>query len=83
MSAQSQKQKVATQTPVTTPARKQDVEKLIITKEQILSHYPDVFEAIDTFPGPHYTIQLDPSVPLNKQLAPSTSSPERKLQAGN
>ena len=63
MSAQNQKQKVSAQTTVTTIARKQDVNKLITTKEQILEHYPDVFEGIAKFPGPSYCIQFDPSIP--------------------
>ena len=54
---------MSTQTPVTTIARKQDVTKPITTKEQILSHYPDVFEGIGKIPSPPYSIQLDPSVP--------------------
>ena len=63
VSAQSQKQEVSAQTPVTTVARKQEVTKLITTKDQIVSHYPGVFEGIGKFPGPPYSIQLDPSVP--------------------
>ena len=63
VSAQSQKQEVSAQTPVTTVARKQDVTKLITTKDQIVSHYPGVFEGIGKFSGPPYSIQLDPSVP--------------------
>ena len=63
MSAQNQKQEVSAQTPMTTITRKQDVNKLITTKEQILEHYPDVFEGIGKFPGPPYSIQVDPSVP--------------------
>ena len=66
---QNQKQEVSTQTPVTTIARKQDENKLITTKEQILEHYPDVFEGIGKFCGPSYSMQLDPSIPLNKHLA--------------
>ena len=27
-----------------------------------MKHYPDVFEGIGKFPGPPYTIHLDPSV---------------------
>ena len=63
VSVQNQKQEVSAQTPVTTIARKQDVNKLITTKEQILEHYPDVFEGIGKFPGPPYSIQLDPGIP--------------------
>ena len=42
---------------------KQEVPKLITSKEQILKYYPDVFEGIGKFPGPPYHIQLDPGVP--------------------
>ena len=38
------------------------VPKLVTSKEQILSHYPDVCEGIGRFLGPPYHIQLDPSV---------------------
>ena len=62
MAAQSQTQEVAAQTPVTTIAKKQDVNKLITSKEQILSNYPNVFEGIKKFCGPPYSIQLDPSI---------------------
>ena len=48
---------------MTTITKKQDVNKLITTKEEILEHYPDVFEGIGNFPGPPYSIQLDPSIP--------------------
>ena len=41
---------------------KQEVSKLITSKEQILKYYPDVFEGISKFPGPPYHIQLDPGV---------------------
>ena len=38
-------------------------------KEMILHEYPDVFDGIGTFPGPSYHIQIDPRIPLSKQLA--------------
>ena len=63
VAAQSKQQVVSDQTPVTTSAKKQDVNKLITSKEQILSHYPDVFEGIRKCPHPPYNIQLDPSIP--------------------
>ena len=59
--AQSSKQEMATQTPVTTIVKKQEVHKLI-SKEQIRTQYPDVCEGIGKFPGPPYKIQLDPSM---------------------
>ena len=42
---------------------KQEVPKLITSKEQIFKYYPDVFEGIGKFPSPPYYIQLDPGVP--------------------
>ena len=62
VSTQSQTQEVAAQTPTTTIVKKPDVNKLITSKEQILTHYLDVFEGIGKFPGPPYSIQLEPSV---------------------
>ena len=43
--------------------RKQQVSKLITSKDQIMAQYPNVFEGIGKFPGPPYTIHLDPSIP--------------------
>ena len=37
---------------------KQEVPKLVTSKEQILSYYPDVFERIGKFLGPHTTYSL-------------------------
>ena len=37
--------------------------RVITTKEQILTRFPDVFEGIGIFPGKPYQIQLDPKVP--------------------
>ena len=37
--------------------------RVIITKEQILKRFPDVFQGIGKFPGKSYEIQLDPKVP--------------------
>ena len=42
---------------------KQEVPKLIASKEQIMKNYPDVFEGIAIFPGPLYHIQPDSGVP--------------------
>ena len=42
---------------------KQEVPKLITSKEQILKYYPDVFVGNGNFPGPPYHIQVDPGVP--------------------
>ena len=36
--------------------------KMITSKDHIMRHYPHVFKGIDKFPGPPYTIHLDPSV---------------------
>ena len=62
VSTQSQTQEVATQTQTTTSVQNPDVKKLTTSKEQILTHYPDVFEGFGKFPGPPYSIQLDPSI---------------------
>ena len=42
--------------------KKQQINKLITSKDQIMAQYPDVFEGIGKFPGPPYTIHLDHSV---------------------
>ena len=52
---------------------KQEVPKLVTSKEQILSYYPDVCEGIGRFPGPPYHIQPDPSV--TPKQAPSCPIP--------
>ena len=62
VATQSPQQEVSAQTPVSTIVKKQDVSKLITSKEQITAHYPDVFDGIGKFPGPPYSIQLDPSI---------------------
>ena len=36
--------------------------KKITSKDLIMKHYPDVSEGIGKFPGPPYTIHLDPSI---------------------
>ena len=36
--------------------------KMITSKDQIMKQYPDVFDGIGKFPGPPYTIHLDPSI---------------------
>ena len=42
--------------------KQQRSHKNITSKDLIMKHYPDVFEGIGKFPGPLYTIHLDPSV---------------------
>ena len=42
---------------------KQEVPKLVTSKEQVLKYYPDVFEGMGKFPGLPYNIQLNPGVP--------------------
>ena len=42
--------------------KQQRSHKKITSKDLIMRHYPDVFEGIGKFPGPPYTIYLDPSV---------------------
>ena len=42
--------------------KQQRFHKKITSKDLIMKHYADVFERIGKFPGPPYTIHLDPSV---------------------
>ena len=46
----------------TVSPQKNVVPKLVTSKEQILSNYPNVFEVIGRFPGSPYHMHLDPSV---------------------
>ena len=46
----------------TTQIKKQKPGKLITSKDQMMAQYPDVLEGIGKFPGPPYTIHLDPSI---------------------
>ena len=51
------------QDPLQIPAMKQQKHhKMIRSKDQIIRNYPDVFKGIGKFPGPPYTIHLDPSI---------------------
>ena len=59
VAVQSTQQEISAQTAV----KKQDVSKLITSKEQILTQYPNVFDIIGKYPGPPYIIQLDPGIP--------------------
>ena len=52
----------STQQAETTQTSKQQPNKLITSKDQIMAQYPDVFEGIGKFPGPPYSIHLDPSI---------------------
>ena len=47
---------------VTVPDAKQLVPKLVISRDQILQSYPDVFEGIECFLCPPYHIQINQSV---------------------
>ena len=40
--------------------------KMITSKDQIMRQYSDVFDGIGKFPGPPYTIHLDPSIQLKQ-----------------
>ena len=42
--------------------KQQRHQKKITSKDLIMRHYPDVFEGIGKFPGPPYTIHLDPTI---------------------
>ena len=66
-----QKQEVSTERPTQevvaqVPRKKYPVPKLVTNKDQILCEHPDTFEGIDSFPGPPYYIELDPSVTLKQ-----------------
>ena len=51
------------QDPPQTPIMKQHKpHKMITSQEQIMRQYPDVFNGIGKFPGPPYTIHLDPTI---------------------
>ena len=61
--------------------KQQRSHKKITSKDLIMRHYPDVFEEIGKFPGPPYTIHLDPSIPAKTNtLQASTCTSERNLQ---
>ena len=59
VATQNKEQAVYAQTSVTVNTKKHVVTKLIMSNQQILTHYPDVFEGIGRFPGPPYGIQVD------------------------
>ena len=50
------------------PNKQQHNSKLITSKDQIMAQYPNVFKRIGKFPGPPYTIHLDPSVTPKQTL---------------
>ena len=46
--------------------KKPGMNKLVTSKEQILTRYPDNFECIGRFPGSPYHIQVDPNIMLKQ-----------------
>ena len=67
VSAQMQDTKpLATKLISTLISKKPVMNKLLTSKEQILTSYPDVFEGIGRFPGSPYHIQTDPSIILKQ-----------------
>ena len=54
----------------TVPDAKQLVAKLVTSREQILQSYPDVFEGIGCFPGPHITSKLIKVLPPSRPCRP-------------
>ena len=49
--------------PVSIPiSEKPGMNKLVTSKEQILTSYPDVFEGIGRYPGSPFHIQVDPNI---------------------
>ena len=74
------------------PLQKKVFPKLVTSKEQILSYYPDVFGGIGRCPGPPYHIQLDsivtpkqtPCHPIPVQLKEAIQQEVNKmLQSGS
>ena len=51
------------------PNKQQYKSKLITNQDHIMAQYPYVFEGIGNFPGPPYTIHLNPVLHQNKHLA--------------
>ena len=62
VATQSKQQAASAQAHSTPSTKKQQVSKLITSKEQIMIQYPDILEGIGKFLGPPYTIHLDPSI---------------------
>ena len=68
LSAQSQTKAEASTTPNAQDSQKVPTmkhhkpHKMITSKDQIMRQYPDVIDGIGKFPGPLYTIHLDPSI---------------------
>ena len=68
LSAQSQTKAETSKTsnvqdsPQPTTMKQHRSHKMITSKDHIMRHYQDVFEGIGKFPGPPYTIHLDPSM---------------------
>ena len=52
----------ATTSVSTNKVQKPGMNKLVTSREQMLSSYPDIFEGISTFPRPPYHIEVDPNV---------------------
>ena len=46
----------------TDTVQKSELNIVIISKEQILSSYPDILKCIGRFPGPLYHIQVNPNI---------------------
>ena len=69
VAAQCTQQMESGQTHSTPSTKKQQVSKLITSKEQIMIQYPDVFEGIGKFPGPHTQYIRAQAFSLSKDLA--------------
>ena len=67
VSTQMQEVQVQVTKPVSTLiSKKPGMNKLVTSKEQILTSYPDIFEGICRFPGSPYHIQVDPNITLKQ-----------------
>ena len=63
VSTQMQEVQVQATKPVSTPIlKKPGMNKLVTSKEQILTSYPVAIEGIGRFPGSPYHIQVDPNI---------------------
>ena len=66
-SAEMKDMKVQATKPVfTLVSKKPGMNKLVKSKEQILTSYPVVLEAVGRFPGSPYHIQVDPAITPNQ-----------------
>ena len=61
-------QSQATKSTPTDTTQKSGMNKIITSRKQILSSYPDIFEGVCRFPGPQYYRQVNPNVTPKQTL---------------